>query len=67
MSKQHHFVVFRDSGTKKWEIAEGGLLSGDDEPIFDTKTEEWIGIHSETDSNEDSEALEDLRRRLSVV
>lgn len=63
MSKQHHFVVAWDDQSRKWEITEG-LLSGEDEPIYDTVAEEWIAVRTSTDQTADNEALDDLRRRL---
>lgn len=64
MSKQHHFVVFCDDSDMHWETAEG-LLSGDDEPIWDTEAEEWIAIRGE-DSIIDAKMLDELVSRLRM-
>jgi len=66
MSKQHHFVVYRDNVTKKWEISDGGLMVDIDQPVYDTSKEEWINLTRIDDINEDSAALDDLRKRIDA-
>lgn len=64
MSKQHHFVVYRDDETKTWWIEPDGIVTAD-QTIYDTASEEWSGVHSRADMDEDGEALDDLTRRLA--
>ena len=41
MSKQHHYVVFYDTETKKWNIDFDISLNGDRGSIWNKNTQEW--------------------------
>lgn len=61
MSKQHHFVVWYDTETEKWDIGHANFDEG--VPIYDTDKERWIDIQG-PDSERDGRIMDDLRRRL---
>jgi hypothetical protein len=64
MSKQHHFVVWYDTETEKWDIGHGNFE--EDRPLYDTETEEWSSLHGE-DSIRDGSIMDDLRKRIDDV
>lgn len=61
MSKQHHFVVWWDTDLQAWEI--GHARYDEDEPLYDTETNEWGELHGE-DARLDNQLVDDLSRRL---
>jgi hypothetical protein len=61
MSKQHHFTVWYDTETKKWDI--GHASFEEDRPVYDTETEEWSALRG-PDSVRDGHIMDDLRRRI---
>lgn len=65
MSKLHHFVVYWDSVTGKWEQdPDAAEIHFDRAPIYDTETEEWERVDS-TNSADDNKAYRELTERLA--
>lgn len=60
---QHHFTVWYDTKTERWDI--GHANYDEDTPLFDTDEEEWCSLHG-SDARRDNELLDELRNRLSV-
>jgi hypothetical protein len=58
MSKQHHFVVYFDDKTLKWDIEWETSINYDEGDVWDTEAEAW-GFSEPEDS-----IINDLRKRL---
>lgn len=61
MSKQHHFTVWYDTETEKWDIGHANF--DEDRPVYDTETEEWSDLRGE-DSIRDRSIMDNLWRRI---